>query len=286
MKKWMSIFLAALLAVSFAGCTQSSTESKFDTASQTTPQSTQQTLKVGMECAYAPFNWTQADNKNGAVAIGDGTYAAGYDVSIAQKIADALDMKLEIVKTEWNGLLPALTSGKIDMIVAGMSPTAERKESIDFSSNYYTSDLVVVVKKDGQYASATKLADFSGAKLTAQLGTFHYTVLDQIPDVKEQTAMENFPTMIVALQSGKIDGYISERPGAMAAIGSNPTLSYVSFDEGNGFTYDINEVSIAVGVKKGSELTAKINDVLAKLPDADRQALMETAIANQPLATN
>lgn len=280
MKKIICIALAALLALPFAGCSQGAKKSQSEVSQQ-------QTLKVGMECAYAPFNWTQTDDSNGAVPINDanGTYAGGYDIEISKKIADGLGMKLEVVKTEWDGLIPALTSGKIDMIVAGMSPTDERKQTIDFTTNYYTSDLVVVVKKSGPYASAANLSDFSGAKLTAQLNTFHYTVLDQIPGLNKQTAMNDFPTMIVALQSGKIDGYISELPGAKAAVYANPDLSYVEFQQGNGFNYDNNDVSVAVGLEKDSDLTDKINGVLGTISEDERQQIMDTAIANQPLTT-
>ena len=77
-------------------------------------------LRVGMEAAYAPFNWTQDDNSNGAVPIeGTKQYANGYDVQIAKKIAEAQGKKPLVVKTAWTGLIPALTSGKIDMIIAG-----------------------------------------------------------------------------------------------------------------------------------------------------------------------
>lgn len=238
-------------------------------------------FRVGMECAYAPFNWTQTDDSNGAVAIDGGIgYANGYDVQIARKIADSLGKKLVVVKTDWEGLPPALESGKIDAIIAGMSPTAERRQSIDFSDYYYDSDLVIVVKKDGPYAGAKTLNDFSGAKVTAQLNTFHYTVIDQIAGVKKQTAMEDFPTMIVALTSGKIDGYISERPGAMAAVASNPELTYVVPDPG--FNYTKDDVAISVGLKKGSDLLDKVNEALSKISADDRQKLMEDAIANQP----
>ena len=236
-----------------------------------------------MECAYAPFNYTQTDNSNNAPRS-TAVVMRGYDVQVAQKIADALGKKLLVEKMEWDGLLPALTSGKIDMIIAGMSPTDERKESIDFSDNYYVSDLVMVVRKDGAYAKATSLADFSGAKITAQLNTFHYTVIDQIPGVDKQTAMEDFPTMIIALQSGKIDGYISERPGAMSAQMSNPDLTYIAFDAGKGFDYSTDEGAVAVGIKKGSDLKDQINKVLAGITEDDRQSMMKTAIANQPAA--
>ena len=110
-------------------------------------------LRVGMEAAYAPFNWTQDDDSNGAVPIeGTNQYANGYDVQIAKKIAEGLDKKLIVVKTTWTGLIPALTSGKIDMIAAGMSPTEERKKEIAFSDSYYTSRPVIVVSKSGDYA--------------------------------------------------------------------------------------------------------------------------------------
>ena len=91
-------------------------------------------------------------------------------------------------------LYHALTSGKIDAIIAGMSPTAERKKTIDFSDNYYKSNLVMVVKKGGKYEGATSIQDFKGAKVTAQLNTFHYSVIDQIKGVVKKPAMDNFPS--------------------------------------------------------------------------------------------
>jgi len=272
MKKTLASALVLALALSFAAC--GAPEGSAD----------KQVLRVGMECNYAPFNWTQLDDSNGAVPISSGGYAGGYDVEIAKRLADALGRELVIVKTEWEGLIPALNSGKIDAIIAGMSPTAERAESVDFSDPYYESELVIVVRKDGPYASATSLADFSGAKITAQLSTFHYTVIDQIPGVEKQTAMETFPAMIVALKSGKIDGYISERPGAVSAMASNPELTYVEFSEGNGFVTSKEDVAISVAVKKGSaELLAGINEALKSISQEERESLMQAALDNQPV---
>ena len=141
------------------------------------------TLRVGMECNYAPYNWTQSEPSDEAVAIAAGGYADGYDVRIAKRIAQELGMDLEIVKTEWDGLTPALLSGNIDVIIAGMSPTEERKLTIDFTDAYYVTELCVVVRKDSKFASAQSLADFGGAKITGQMSTFHYDELDQIPGV-------------------------------------------------------------------------------------------------------
>ena len=144
------------------------------------------TFRVGMECDYAPFNWTQTEASENTVPIASGVgFAAGYDVEIAKKIAEGLGKDLEIVAIEWNGLIPALNADQIDAVIAGMSPTAERKITVDFTDAYYNSDLVVVVRKDGAFANAETLADFAGAKITGQLNTFHYTVIDQIPDVQK-----------------------------------------------------------------------------------------------------
>lgn len=242
-------------------------------------------FKVGLECNYAPFNWTQLDDSNDAVEInGGGGYCGGYDVEIAKKIAEGLDRNLVIVKTEWDGLIPALNSGKIDAVIAGMSPTEERKASVDFSDVYYESDLVIVVKADSAYAHATDLKDFEGAKITGQLNTFHFTVIDQIPGVKKQTAMETFPAMVVALSSGKIDGYISERPGAISAVESNPDLTFVAFDEGKGFEANPEDVAIAVALKKGSADLNAINGILATIDRETRQGIMDKMIEVQPVS--
>lgn len=242
------------------------------------------TLKVGMECNYAPYNWTQSEASDNAVAIAAGGYADGYDVRIAKILAEKMGRELEIVKTEWDGLAPALMSGKIDCIIAGMSPTEERKVTIDFTDPYYVTQLCVVVRKDSAFASAKSLADFAGAKITGQLNTFHYNVIEQIPDVVKQPAMETFPAMTVAVSAGAIDGYIADRPGAVSALTSNPDLTYVSFEEGAGFEISPDDSQIAVGVQKGSELAAQINEILAGITEEEREAIMEDVVASQPLS--
>ncbi|MBD7944932.1 MULTISPECIES: transporter substrate-binding domain-containing protein [Psychrobacillus] len=245
--------------------------------------SDQDTFTVGLEAGYAPFNWTQMDDKNGGVKIdGNAEYAGGYDVEIAKKIAEGLGKELVVVKTEWDGLVPALTSGKIDAIIAGMSPTAERKKTIDFSENYYTSNFVMVVKKGGTFENATSIQDFKGAKITGQLNTSHYGVIDQIEGVKKQPASDNFPAMRVALESGMIDGYVSERPEGISASSANDKFVMIEFTEG--FVADEEETAVAVGLKKESDLTDKINKVLAGISEEERQEIMDNAILNQPAA--
>lgn len=277
MKKFLTLVLSIILAFSFTACAKQETKQPAEGTDKV------QEFRVGLECNYAPFNWTQSEKSEDSVVIPSGGFAGGYDIQIAKMIADGLGRKLVIVKTEWDGLTPAVSSGKIDAIIAGMSPTAERAQTIDFTDAYYESDLVVVVKKDSTFANAKSLEDFANSKITGQLNTFHYSVIDQIPNVKKQTAMETFPAMIVALNSGKIDGYISERPGAVSAVASNPELTFVSFEAGKGFEASPEDVSIAVGLKKGSDLKDKINEILKGISKEKRQELMDKAVADQPL---
>ncbi|HHW38762.1 MAG TPA: transporter substrate-binding domain-containing protein [Bacillales bacterium] len=286
MRKKLSLFfaisLSAMLLLAGCGTGDKATE-KENTGALDSSAANGGTFKVGLEAGYAPFNWTQMDEANGAVSIdGAAEFAGGYDVEIAKKLAEGLGKELVIVKTEWDGLVPALISGKVDAIIAGMSPTAKRKETIDFSDNYYKSDLVMVVKKGGKYESATSIQDFNGAKVTAQLNTFHYSVIDQIKNVKKQPAMDNFPAMRVALESGIIDGYVTERPEAVSASSANEKFSFVEFTDG--FEADDDDTAIAVGLAKGSELTSKINEILAGISEEERINIMDAAIKNQPAA--
>lgn len=246
------------------------------------------TLTVGMECGYAPFNYTQTNADNGAVSISNATgyYANGYDVMIAKKIAESLGKKLVIVKYDFNALINAVKSDSLDLIIAGMSPTEERKKEIDFSDAYYKSQLVIVVRKDGNYANAKSLTDFNGAKIVAQQGTFHDTALEEQSvqyGIERQTPMEDFPTMITALKSKTIDGYVAEAPGAKSDCASNSELTYIALvNNDTGFKASEEDVQIAVGMKKGSEYKDKVNSVLASLDSDTRFTMMEEATTNAP----
>ena len=242
-----------------------------------------QILRVGMEVGYAPFNWFQNTSDNGAVKILSG-YANGYDVQIAKLIAKELNMKLEIVPSDWDSLLgPAVNSNKIDLVIAGMSPTSERRKSLDFTNSYYESDIVVVVKKNSKYSNAKTLNDFMGARITGQLNTIHYNLIDQLKGVVKKTSMENFPSMVVALNSDKIDGYIAEKPSALSAEFSDSSITHVEIHK-NGFKYNSDEVNVAIRLKKGNiELKDRVNKALSKIDKDTRDNLMRDAIKNQPL---
>ena len=280
-KTWKKTMAALTGLFILAGCGNGAT----DDSSAANGSADSETFVVGMEAGYPPFNWTQNDDSNGAVKIdGADGYANGYDVQMAQKVADGLGKELVIVKTEWDGLVPALISSKIDAIVAGMSPTEERKEAIDFSDSYYTTELVLVVKADGAYADATTLADFADAKVTAQLNTLHYGVIDQIEGVQKQPAMDSFTSMRVALESGTIDAYVSERPEAISASAANSAFKMISLDEADTFELSAADSEIAIGLIKGSELKDQINEILSGITEEERIQMMDEAIQNQPSA--
>lgn len=243
------------------------------------------TLIVGLECNYAPFNWTQVAASETAVAIsGGGGYCDGYDIAIATIIADAMERDLVIKKTGWSALESgiALNSGDIDLVIAGMTDTAERRTNLDFSEYYYSSDLVLIVRKDSVFASATTLSDFTGAKVVAQKGTIHDDVVDQIPSVNHQTPLESFPVLYEAVKSKAADAAVSERPVAIAAIGANPDLMIVSFAAGAGFDVAAEDVTVSIAMKQGSDLMDAVNAALANISNEEREQLMANAVARQP----
>ena len=197
---------------------------------------------VGMECAYAPFNWTQSDSSNGAVPIsGSSDYAYGYDVMFAKEIAEAADCELEIVKMEWDALIPALQSGSVDAVIAGQCITAERAAQVDFSDPYYYASIVCLVKADSDYAGAQGIEGFEGAVATSQLGTVWYdTCLPQMPGVEILPAQESVPAMLVALDSGTVDLVVTDQPTALSACKAYPDMVMLDFSGTEG-DFDVSE---------------------------------------------
>ncbi len=277
MKRFISVLVAAMLVLSFGGCGK-----KESGESKSTKNENSNVLKVGMECNYAPYNWSQADDSNGAVPIANvsNMYTNGYDVQVALKIAKALGKELEIYSYEWDSLIPGVQSGKLDMIIAGMSPTSERKEKIDFSDNYYGSNLVIVTKA-GTLDSVKDLSGLDGKKIAAQSGTFHLEALEAQTKANANE-LSDFTTMFMALGAGTIDGYVAEEPTAMAVC-LDKAYSYVPLiNNENGFKVDEDEVSVAVGVKKGSALKDEINSALSGFDTDAQKALMEKMVEIAP----
>lgn len=246
------------------------------------------TLTVAMECAYAPYNWTQSDDSNGAVQIRDSSdYAYGYDVMMAKKIAEALGQDVQIVKLDWDSLIPAVTSGDVDCVIAGQSITAERAEKVDFSEPYYYASIITLVKKDSKYASATCVADLAGATATSQIGTIWYDkCLPQIENANILPAQETVPAMLVALESGACDIVVTDHPTGQGALVAYPDFIMLDFGGGSGdFEVSDEDINIGISMKKGNTaLKDAINEVLATMTTDDYNSMMDEAISVQPLS--
>lgn len=245
-------------------------------------------LRVAMECSYAPYNWTQPTDANGALPIsGSSDFAYGYDVMMAKHIADKLGYELEIVKLDWDSLVPAVQSGTVDCVIAGQSITSERMQSVDFTEPYYYASIVTLVKNDGKYANAASVADLKGAVCTSQLNTVWYDVcLPQIEDADILPAQESAPAMLVALNSDRCDLVVTDMPTAKAACVAYPDFKLLDFSDTDGaFEVSEEEINIGISLQKGNtELKDAINSVLAEMTPEDYTKMMDDAIAVQPLS--
>lgn len=283
--------LAMACMLSFAGCSSSSSSSSSsdsDSSSDASGVLNDNVLTVAMECGYAPYNWTQPDDSNGAVQIKDSPdYAYGYDVMMAKHIAEELGMDLEIVKLDWDSLVPAVQSGTVDCVIAGQSITSDRLEMVDFTEPYYYASIITLVKADGPYANAASVADLAGATCTSQQNTVWYdTCLPQIPDANILPAQESAPAMLVALDANKCDIVVTDQPTGLAACVAYLDFKLLDFSGTDGaFQVSDEEINIGISIQKGNtELKDKINSVLDKMTPEDYTNMMNDAIAVQPLS--
>ncbi|MBR4057176.1 MAG: transporter substrate-binding domain-containing protein [Oscillospiraceae bacterium] len=249
-------------------------------------------LTVGMECAYAPYNWTQMNDANGAVPIAnvDGAYANGYDVMIAKRICEAYGWELEIVSSAWESLTPAVQSKTMDANIAGQSMTADRMAEVEMAGPYYYATIVCVTTKDSDYADAKSIADLAGGKCTAQSGTIWYdSCLPQIPDAELDAPADTAPAMLMALQTGTVDFVCTDMPTAMGAAAKDDNLVILDFSGTDGDfqfaseTERAENVNIGISVLKGNtELKDAMDKVLSALTVDHFNAMMDYAISIQP----
>ena len=305
-KKVMALALAGVMGMSLAACSGSGSSASSDSqaaGSEAAGESAsaedgageagsedgeKKVLKVAMECAYAPYNWTQPDDSNGAVPINDSNeYAYGYDVMMAKKICEELNYDLEIVRLDWDSLIPALQSGQADCVIAGQSITSERLQAVDFSVPYYYATIVTLTKKDSPYANAKSVADLKGATCTSQQSTIWYDVcLPQIEDANILSATASAPDMLMSLNADKCDIVVTDQPTGKGALIAYPDFVLLDFGGGEGdFQVSDEEINIGISMKKGNtELKEAIDSVLSTMTAEDFSAMMDEAIAAQPLS--
>ena len=306
MKKILALTLALVLALSLCACgggTSTDTTTTDDSNSDAAATDTTDTaavpsgvedgvLTIGMECAYAPYNWTQADDSNGAVPIKDSNeYANGYDIMIAKKICEANGWELEVVRSDWDSLVPGVQSGTLDAAIAGQSMTAERSKQVDFAGPYFYATMVCVTKADSKFADAKSIADLAGGTCTAQIATIWYDqCLPQIEGADIKTAAETAPAMLMALETDSVDFICTDMPTAMGALAAYPDMKILDFSGTDGdfqFSDEVRaeNVNIGISVMKGNTVLKDAMDkVLSTMTADDFNQMMDEAIAIQPLS--
>ncbi len=272
---------AAMALAVLAGC--SSQPAADSSSADASSDSSRPVLRVGMECNYAPFNWTTTTATDETVQISGVDYADGYDVQIARILADQLGMDLQVVKLDWDSLILSLQKDQIDAVIAGMTATEERKEQVDFTTPYYVSEEVVIVRKESDLADIKNVQELAGTKVQGQMNTIYDEIIDQIKGVNHMPAAETFPAAIQALQAGGVDAVTSELPVAIGVVAANPDLAYVRFEAGNGFTDENGDATVSIAVSKDKpELLAQLQTALDTISEDQRNEMMQAAVERQP----
>ncbi len=292
----LAAILSMVMLLGLAACGSSSAPapaaapaaSTADTSAPSVPSGVEDgVLTVAMECAYAPYNWAQPDDSNGAVPIkGTNMFANGYDVMTAKQICEANDWELEIVQLEWDSLIPAVMAGTVDAVIAGQSMTSERMESVDFAGPYLYASIVCLTLQNSQFASAQGKSDLAGGTATSQSGTIWYdSCLPQIEGANIATAAADAPSMLMALESGTVDFVCTDMPTAQGALIVYPDMVILDFaGSGDDFEVSEEEVNIGISVAKGNTvLLDAMNAVLSTKTADDFNALMAQATAIQPI---
>ena len=258
MKKVIAAVMLGVMTMGFVGCGASSNKAS-DNNSTDLLETIQEKgkLVVGMSADYAPYEFHYID-ENGKDVIG------GFDVDIANEIADAIGVELVIQEMDFDALVAALPAGKIDLVISGMNPTEERAKVVDFSEIYYNSQHGILVRAEDVDKYKT-FADLEGAKVGAQLGSTQEQIAKaEIPNADLQL-LANVNNLILELKSGKVDAIVMEKPVAEMAVKNNPDLAVGEP------TYEEKTGGNAVGVAKNNpELLAKINEVINELNESGK----------------
>ncbi|MFB2495840.1 ABC transporter substrate-binding protein/permease [Staphylococcus aureus] len=226
-------------------------------------------LRVGLSADYAPMEFEHTVNGK--------TEYAGVDIDLAKKIAKDNNLKLKIVNMSFDSLLGALKTGKIDIIISGMTSTPERKKQVDFSDSYMMTKNIMLVKKD-KVNEYKDIKDFNNKKVGAQKGTEQEKIAQTEIENASITSLSRLPDVIVALKSGKVEGAVVEKPVAEAYLKQNPKLgiSNVKFNE--------EEKDTVIAVPKDSpKLLSQINKTIKEVKD---KGLIDKYMTNAANAMN
>ena len=250
-------------------------------------------LVIGMECAYQPFNWTQNSANDFTLPI-DGTseFADGYDIAVAKYLSNDLNRPVVIKRTNWEDLIPSLQNGSINMILAGMSSTAERRQTIDFTDPYLESDLAFLIRTENLPAGNSKtnpasyqqlLELFNGHSLVCQSGVVGDDIIADYFEnatgynIGHSSAQTTYPLAAIDVQQNISFAMPAELPvvEAMANLDGLSVLycDYSFLSEG-----DLEGLKVNIGIKKGNDqLRADLNASLGRLSQAQRSQMMGAA---------
>ncbi len=226
-------------------------------------------LRVGLSADYAPMEFEHTVNGK--------TEYAGVDIDLAKKIAKDNNLKLKIVNMSFDSLLGALKTGKIDIIISGMTSTPERKKQVDFSDSYMMTKNIMLVKKD-KVNEYKDIKDFNNKKVGAQKATEQEKIAQTEIENASITSLSRLPDVILALKSGKVEGAVVEKPVAEAYLKQNPKLgiSNVKFNE--------EEKDTVIAVPKDSpKLLSQINKTIKEVKD---KGLIDKYMTNAANAMN
>ena len=256
-KKVVASALLGIMTMGLVGCGSADNTSSKETKDLLETIQEKGKVVVGMSADYAPYEFHYID-ENGKDVIG------GFDVDIANEIADAIGVELVIQEMDFDALVAALPAGKIDLVISGMNPTEERAKVVDFSEIYYNSQHGILVRAEDVDKYKT-FADLEGAKVGAQLGSTQEQIAkNEIPNADLQL-LANVNNLILELKSGKVDAIVMEKPVAKMAVKTNPELAVGQS------TYEEESGGNAVGVAKGNEdLLAKVNEVIKELNETGK----------------
>ena len=295
MRNMMCTALAGAMLL-LTGCGASTSANTAETAGSTAGQAAEsKVLRVGMECAYAPFNWTQLTEEvpDGSKAVpiyGSSDYAYGYDVMVAQKLADQMGMTLEVHKVEWDSIGLSLDANEYDCIIAGMGRTKEREASYSFTEPYYYRDNCLVVKAGSEFEGIKGLSDLAGknVKVTTQLGTGWVPLLEQIPDAELGANYETTAEVFMAITNGVADLAVIDLPTAESAKLTNTDLVIITPDENDAFEGDKEMTNVCIATRKDdTALRDEIQEAMNAIGWNDKAAmdeLMNKAVTLQPAA--
>lgn len=257
MKKIIATAVLGIMTMGLAGCGSSNDKNSASKTDLLEKIQKNGKLVVGMSADYAPYEFHYID-ENGKDVIG------GFDVDIANEIANKIGVNLVIQEMDFDALVSALPVGKVDLVISGMNPTEERAKVVDFSEVYYNSKHGILVRAEDADKYQT-FADLEGAKVGVQLGSTQEKIAKtEIPNVNLQQ-LSNINNLILELKAGKVDAIVMEKPVAEMAVKSNPELAVGKpiYEEQTGG----NAVGIA---KNNPQLLAKVNEVITELNESGK----------------